>query len=256
MRSLIASAGIVAVGLLAGCSSQRKAPYANDPVLLHYKPTLNDSATIMAEKQAHHGPTKPPMPAGSRDAAADSSTVAKTPTDSNVQPAKAEVPPGQLLPPPPGQGPQLAQSPAPTTTPNSSSLPVRPQEPGALPAPTVPAAIPDSVAMNGSQPAADAAATATEVRSADGIYAHHKDYHRIQGVLERHYRGYYSVRYCDPSEEDQYGGKFRLVDDQRIGQFSEGDVIAVEGEMIANGPEEYNLNPRFKIHTVRLVRQK
>ena len=209
----------------------------------------------MAEKQAHHGPTKPPMPAGSRDAV-DSSTVAKTITDKNIQPAMAEAPPGQLLPPP-GQGPELARMTTPTPTSPPSSLPVRPQDAGTLPAPKM---ISDSVAT-ASQPVADTAATApvtatTEIKSADGIYAHRADYHSIQGVLERHYRGYYSVRYCDPSEEDQHGGKFRLVDDQRIGQFNEGDVIALQGEMIPNGPEEYNLNPRFKIHTLRLVRQK
>src|SRR5262245_52103283 len=47
----------------AGCLWQRKPPYANAPVLLHYKPTLSDSATILAEQQVRRGPVKPPMPA-------------------------------------------------------------------------------------------------------------------------------------------------------------------------------------------------
>jgi hypothetical protein len=265
MRGIIASISVVYFGLLAGCSTQRRAPYANDPVLLHYKPTLNDSATIMAEKQAHHGPAKPPMPTGAQEAAHDPA-VARTMPDRNLQPAKAEAP-GQLLAPPPGPEAERAKNASAGTTPDASSLPVRPPETSVLTAPDagtqpqqLPVTIPEAVALNAAQPTPDALATTpvatnAEVRSADGTYAHDSEYHRVQGVLERHYRGYYCVRYCDPSVEDQYGGKFRLVDDQRIKQFNEGDVIAVEGEMIPNGPEEYNMNPRFKINLVRLVRK-
>ncbi len=263
MRSLFASLCVVSVGLLAGCSSGRKAPYASDPVLLHYKPTLNDSATIMAEKQAHRGPTKPPMPPGSREPADDPTLAKNASADKNTQSAKVATPPGQLLAPPPGTGIELAKNSEPAATPEASSMPVRPPEPGALPVPAVqtrpepiPVSIPDAVPVSVPQPVVDARSTTVDRRSVDGTYANDKDYRRVQGVLERHYRGWYSVRYCDPSEEDRYGGKFRLVDDQRINQFKEGDVIAVEGEMIPNGPESYNMNPRFRIHDIRMVRQK
>src|SRR5262249_27536065 len=89
---------------------------------------------------------------------------------------------------------------------------------------------------------------------ADGNYGHDDGYHWLQGVLECHYRGYYCIRFCDPSVEDQYGGKFRLDDDARLGAFGEGDVIGVKGQVMAVRDGERQ--PRFFIHDAWLVHSK
>src|SRR6266478_1172260 len=97
---------LLIAGLLTGCASNRKPPYANDPVLLHYKPTLADSATILAEKQTKPHPVQPPMPATLVASAPADPPATKPMPDPLVQPATAVVSNG-LLPPPPGAGDQL-----------------------------------------------------------------------------------------------------------------------------------------------------
>ena len=88
------------------------------------------------------------------------------------------------------------------------------------------------------------------------MYGHDKDYHWVQGVLERHYRGYYCIRYCDPSEEDANGGKVRLIESASLEQFQEGDVIGIQGEIVPNSTDSFHTNPRYLIHDIWLVRKK
>src|SRR5262245_12550668 len=155
-----------------GCFWQRRPPYANAPVLLHYKPTLSDSATILAENQVRRGPTRPPMPTIVREEDAEHNPLPKI-----VEPASAQEPPP--LPPP--------------------SIPVTPEPAG----PMIRAA---ADAPSWQAPTAEKSAHRTVV----GDYGHDADYRWIQGVLERSHRGYCCVRYCDPSTEDALGGKVRL----------------------------------------------
>jgi hypothetical protein len=100
----------------------------------------------------------------------------------------------------------------------------------------------------------------TSVRTAEGKYGHSADYTWLQGELDRHYRGHLELRYRPASEEDPYGGKVRLEDDPHLAEFRPGDVIAVEGELLAD-PEGTNAAPwsqykRFHIRAVRLVERK
>lgn len=89
-------------------------------------------------------------------------------------------------------------------------------------------------------------------RTVPGTYGHDPDRSWLQGVLERHYRGYWCLRYCDPSVEDEYGGKVRLKNDERIVAFRDGDVVAVSGELTpSNGA-----TPLYQIHDIWMVRQR
>jgi len=92
-----------------------------------------------------------------------------------------------------------------------------------------------------------------------GHYGRDEGYNWLQGIVEKNFRGDYSLRYCDPSVEDQFGGKVRLEDDPRLSEFKHGDVIAVVGQV---DPEEMNPPgdtwhyPRFRIKSVVRVESK
>src|SRR5262249_27314295 len=90
-----------------------------------------------------------------------------------------------------------------------------------------------------------------------GDFGHYADYARIQGILEHHYRGFYCLRYCDSSEEDPHGGKVRLEDDARLGDYSEADIIALEGDMYdASERDGRGSPPRYRIKAIQLVKKK
>src|SRR5260370_3113298 len=60
---------LLTVCLAAGCLSSQRKPFVNNPLLLYYKPTLSDSATILAEQAARREPAQPPMPGFAREIA-------------------------------------------------------------------------------------------------------------------------------------------------------------------------------------------
>jgi len=55
------------LSLAAGCASSHKKAYSGNPLLLYYKPTLSDSATILAERNARREPAPPPLPSFVRE---------------------------------------------------------------------------------------------------------------------------------------------------------------------------------------------
>jgi len=324
--------------LLAGCLTQSKPPYANDPVLLHYKPETTDSETILAQQQASRRSSEPAMPFAGNDPsrppnpALPSSSIVPVsaqqplaPLSPNPLPTAKSEPSGPLLPPPDdptpparassllpettsltppiGPNPPQASTPLPPLTltarpaevasaplapPQDQSIKekppfeifteVPPTKPAVAPAPfqttTNPivgtallASAPSSVFMEApppipgraAPPAAPtpSAAPSNKHRIVAGEYGHDPEYHWIQGVLERQYRGDTCVRYADPGVEDAYGGKVRLDDDRMVAEFHEGDVIGLEGEIIsASDGDRPGAPPRFLIHDVWLVRKK
>lgn len=319
--------GLTLLGCLAGgCLSQRKPPYANDPLLLHYKPTLSDSATILAEKQARRGPVRPPLPPGASDRSAGESTIGlpQRPDPVRAQKDTAPEPPppskpakeeATLLPPPPrddsppvaaGPEPAIEADPLPppktivraeellptamakfeaiapsmtSTVPPRTEKPLSPptaanvhvvaiaerpkldspQESTPAPAvsaqPTAVVTVPtEEIKPVSAESPGPAALPGKPRRSVDGDFGHDSDYHWLQGKLERHYRGYYCVRYRDPSEEDAHGGKVRLQDDPRVTAFADGDIIGLEGGVEAATGERGN--PTYIVRDLWLVRKK
>jgi hypothetical protein len=89
-------------------------------------------------------------------------------------------------------------------------------------------------------------------------FGHARDYRWVAGVLDRHLRGgYWTLRYADLSADDPWGGKVRLLDDRRLNEFKSGDVVYVEGELLAprtaaaaEGTANY---PPFRVTNVNLV---
>lgn len=86
-------------------------------------------------------------------------------------------------------------------------------------------------------------------RTVAGNYGHDPDRRWLQGILERHYRGFWCLRYCDPSVEDAYGGKVRLQDDERLSAYRDGDVVGVNGQLI----ETDGRTPLYRLDDVWLA---
>src|SRR5262245_12915905 len=237
MRTRLLTICLLGLLVTTGCRLGRRAPYADDPTLLYYKPTLNDSSTVLAQRARWREPVKPAMPAVAQNSQ-PMPPMDPTPgssSDSQVVPAAARaikpLPPIGGARPPANHSPSEVQLAVKTDRaeigplPNESSataakLPATDVTP--LPNPKGSGITMTSDADSPQQPPAIAAS-----REATGKYGHLSDYHWIQGVLEKHYRGYFCVRYADASEEDRYGGKVRLADDPRLAQYRDGDVLGI-----------------------------
>jgi hypothetical protein len=139
----------------------------------------------------------------------------------------------------------------PVTEPPAATLPVN--DPAPLPVSKPPAPLmPPPPA-----PVRPPASLAKRIET-PGRFAHDSEYRWLQGVLEKHFKGYYCLRYADSSVEDPYGGKVRLLDDPRLTQFHDGDVLRIEGELLSDGeagPRARWENPHYRVKGVELVQQ-
>ena len=118
-------------GLAAGCMSSQRKPFANNPLLLYYKPTLSDSATILAEQAARREPTQPPMPTFARDTSPGAPSLLRRSETDDIKPVKIDLPESD-------NRPIIRQSSAASQEPDlkiEAKLPVRPIQ---LPAPVSP----------------------------------------------------------------------------------------------------------------------
>lgn len=101
---------------------------------------------------------------------------------------------------------------------------------------------------------------ASHERRVSGAYGRNGDYTWLQGTLDKHFRGHYTLRYCPATEEDAWGGKVHLEDDPRLGGFQEGDVVAVEGDFVRENGKvalgAWNHYPRFRIRSIQLIQRK
>jgi hypothetical protein len=91
-------------------------------------------------------------------------------------------------------------------------------------------------------------------------YGHSTDYRWVAGVLDRHQRGnIWTLRYADFSSDDRWGGKVRLVDADKLRGYQEGDILYIEGELLApnnaSAANDSNAYPPFKVTDVKLVRK-
>jgi hypothetical protein len=289
MRTRAVRAGAVLVltaGLAAGCQgTSRRAPYADNPLLLSRQP-LTQSAAVgdRLDQIAQAGPrtvVPPPMYANGAPPSNDvppSPTTSVTQTTADTRPlytpavttstppatelGGGPVPPLPAAPTLPAPAPLPAQLPpaeaavvaAPAPVPSVPETPV----PAAPVPPPVPAAPVPAVATPA--PAATDPVAQASLRKVNGRYGAAADYTWLQGELDRHYRGHLDLRYRPASEEDTFGGKVRLEDDPRLAEFRAGDIVAVEGELI-RGPDGAEAQPwaqypRYHIRDIRLIERK
>jgi hypothetical protein len=87
-------------------------------------------------------------------------------------------------------------------------------------------------------------------------FGHAADYKWVAGVLDRHQKGgYWTIRYADFSEDDRWGGKVRLLDDAKLKDFQSGDVVLLEGELLApsSAADTAGPFPPYRVTGAKLV---
>ena len=86
-------------------------------------------------------------------------------------------------------------------------------------------------------------------------FGHAADYKWVAGILDRHQKGgYWTVRYAPSGEDDPWGGKVRLLDEERLAGFGSGDVVYVEGELLApRSAADTAAYPPYRVTDVRLL---
>lgn len=83
------------------------------------------------------------------------------------------------------------------------------------------------------------------------------DHAWLQGILDKHYEGYFYLRYGDPSVDDPWGGKVRLEDDPRLATFQDGDLVRIEGTPVPGATSSsWDRLPRYRVRSIQLIRTK
>jgi hypothetical protein len=92
---------------------------------------------------------------------------------------------------------------------------------------------------------------------ASSVYGRAPDGRWLQGVLEKHYLGYFDLRYEAPSSTDLSGGKVRLENDARLSAYHDGDVVRIEGMPVPDlnftSHSQRDEYPRYRIQEIRLL---
>jgi len=86
-------------------------------------------------------------------------------------------------------------------------------------------------------------------------FGHGPDYAWVAGVADRHQKGgFWTIRYADIGMHDIWGGKVRLLDDDRLRDLRNGDVVYVEGELLApKSAAASSMYPPYRATSVRVV---
>jgi hypothetical protein len=86
-------------------------------------------------------------------------------------------------------------------------------------------------------------------------FGHAVDYKWVAGVLDKHQKGgYWTVRFAPSGEDDPWGGKVRLLDDDKLSGFTSGDVVYVEGDLLAPRSAAETANyPPYRVTDVLLI---
>lgn len=85
--------------------------------------------------------------------------------------------------------------------------------------------------------------------------AHAADYSKLTGQLSYVHAdgGLWVLRYAPLSEEDQYGGSVVLARDRTMNSYREGDLVAVEGQIISQKSSARLGGPLYRIQNISLV---
>lgn len=86
-------------------------------------------------------------------------------------------------------------------------------------------------------------------------WGHGPKYGWLVGTLQRVHMpgGDWKLRYLPLSEQDPYGGSMVVALDARFDEFKSGDVVYVEGEVIANRPSLYLSGPLYRVMKIRHI---
>jgi hypothetical protein len=235
--------------VLAGCERAAvRSNYPPDPILAN-KGSVDGKAERSRPLLAHAEPTMPNAPATAL-ASAPTRRSAALRAMARSTPRLTEPPVADKDLTPPAVATHEARPSGPELTPEPPVAPDR--------EPTV-SAVPAVRTHEGQGPQVEAK-PASARREVVGDYGHAEDHSWLQGVLDRHYQGHLHLRYCDATEDDDWGGKVCLEPDPRLSEYKEGDVLHIEGELVRENGKvlhgRWNHYPRYRITSVRLVRSR
>lgn len=209
-------------------------PYANDPLLKQRRPVAgeaNQPPTLIRTTPEPSPPPRPNLP-----------TKAEPTWPTNAEPTWPTT-----LPPSPQPVNQSSPVMSQTSTDESLDAQTHGGTERLVPIPSEPIQLVHSVQSN----KADLHSQRSTSR-----YAHHPEYRWLRGVLDRHYRGSFYLRYRDPTEDDPHGGKVLLEPDQRLSELPDGTCLLVEGELAVSVDEPTKRRenyPRYRIHSIQQV---
>jgi hypothetical protein len=245
---------LLALGGLAlalGCRSHPRCPECHTPLF---------PEDVLA--QAAKTPTVPPASAAQLAKAEGSilppAQFTKLPDGKQPDIRLANSSPdGTSVLPPPDVAPQL-NDPAkvmPTPAPQAVTAPVDAPKPG--PDGFAPASV---IGVPAPPPNVDAPPLVRDTRpplplKPGELFGHAADYKWVAGILDKHQKGgYWSLRYAPSGDDDPWGGKVRLLDDDKLSGFASGDVIYVEGDLLAPRSAAETANyPPYRVTDVRLI---
>lgn len=163
--------------------------------------------------------------------------------------------------PPPMPAEALATLPCSTSPPAFTRFATPPQEPDFQEPAPLPAPIHNAVREKAVTPTMPAVRRAPPrlpsnlPRRVPGDFGHAADYTWLQGVFDRDHSGQLSLRYCDPTVEDRWGGKVQLQPDPRLSQLQAGDVVLLEGVIAPISSVEKQF-PAYRVESVMLIERK
>lgn len=89
--------------------------------------------------------------------------------------------------------------------------------------------------------------------SGDKTYGHADNYTWLIGRLQRVStpNEQWKIRYAPLDEEDQWGGSMVLAPDARLTSYNDGDIVYLEGQIIAPRPSLYISGPLYRVRIIR-----
>ena len=87
------------------------------------------------------------------------------------------------------------------------------------------------------------------------VYGHGENYNWVIGKLQRVHvpGGEWKIRYLELDKIDRWGGSMVLAPDIRLENFSNGDCIYIEGEILVERPSLYLAGPLYRVRTIRIT---
>jgi hypothetical protein len=177
----------------------------------------------------------------------------KTNVATVIQPPVLATDPAKVAPPKDVAN-LILPEPAPEVKPLLVDAPrPKPGADGFAPGPRVPAPAnaPEVVPVVARRPDPPATPLAPGLR-----VGHAPDYRWVVGVADRHSRGgYWTVRFADIGDDDRWGGKVRLLDDDRLAGLTNGDLVYVRGEVLAppSAADSAPAYPPYRVTSVTVV---
>lgn len=270
MRRLTLGWAAITLGTALGCQSSPRTSYADNPLLMSREPLVQNGGKQYAAHPSggwSRQATPPGQPANLSRATSIYPPPAATPGKPMqvTSMPKASAPPAALSPridvAKPAEKPVAVAEAEPKVEKSADLFNAATPKPAPMfeAAPPLPAPAPlEPPAASGpaiSPPAIKQMSASVVIPAPKSRLDRAADYCWLQGEVDCHYRGYKELRFRSPAEDEAIGGKVRLVDDPRLAELKDGDLILVEGELLKDLASAGSY-PRYQVRSVKVVERR